>query len=67
MLESVIGPVADLARLIAKWIKEGMSREEIQKRLADPTGVAADMLDRAVARRKRGRGLLGRDPKLPKK
>lgn len=64
MFETLIGPIATLAKLIAQWVRAGMSTEEIQARLADPNGVAADLLERAAARRKRGHALLGRAPKL---
>lgn len=52
--------IFDLAKLVAKWITEGLSAEEIAKRIADPNSVGGGMLKRAVARRERGKDLLGR-------
>lgn len=54
-----IGPIAQLASLIRQWIAEGESTAQIQRRLADPNGIAAELLTRADARRKRGRDLIG--------
>ena len=57
---ALIGPIAQLAELIRGWIASGVSVREIQQRLADPDGVAAELLTRADERRKRGRDYLGR-------
>ena len=62
-LAPIVGPALDLVRQIVTWIDEGLSPEEIQKRLADPTGVGRDMIDRIAERRAIGERLLGRDPK----
>jgi len=51
-----------LVSQILEWVDEGMSTEDIQKRLADPSGVGAEMLNRIQERRNIGRRLLGRDP-----
>lgn len=58
----IIGPILEFARQIAEWIDEGLTDEEVLERLADPSGVAADMLKRVRERREIGRRLLGRDP-----
>ncbi len=57
------GPILDFALQIAKWIDEGLDDEEIQKRMADPSGVGADMLKRVRERREIGERLLGRAPR----
>jgi hypothetical protein len=62
-LAPIVGPALDLVRQIVTWIDEGLSPEEIQKRLADPTGVGRDMIDRIAERRAIGERLLGRDPR----
>jgi hypothetical protein len=54
---------APLIVKIAEWAEQGLSHDEIRKRLADPDHVGDDMLDRIHQRRERGRDLLGRDPK----
>ena len=58
----LVGPILDFALQIAKWIDEGLDDEEIQKRMADPSGVGADMLKRVRERRAIGERLLGREP-----
>lgn len=55
--------LAPLAEKMMEWAKEGLSNDEIRKRLADPAHVGDDMIDRVAQREERGRGLLGRDPK----
>jgi len=62
-LAPIVGPALDLVRQIVTWIDEGLSPEEIQKRLADPSGVGRDMIERIAERRAIGERLLGRDPK----
>ena len=57
-LAGLVGPAAELARLIHQWISDGVSVAQIQRRLADPDGIAAELLTRADERRKRGRDLL---------
>lgn len=59
----VLDGLVGLARQIRKWISEGLSDEEILKRLADPSGVGADLIRRLRSREDRGRDLLGRDPR----
>lgn len=58
----IVGPVLELVLQIIQWIDEGLDDAEIQKRLADPTGVGADILKRVRERREIGQDLLGRDP-----
>lgn len=59
----IASAAAPLIEKIAGWIAEGLSDDEIRKRLADPDHVGDDMLARIRARAKRGSDLLGRDPK----
>lgn len=56
----IASEILDLIRLIAKWAREGLSDEEIEKRLADPNSVGADILKRAQERKDLGEDLLGR-------
>ena len=58
----IVGAAMSLVSQILEWVDEGKSTEEIQKRLADPSGVGAQMLNRIQERRDIGRRLLGRDP-----
>ena len=58
----IVGAAMSLVSQILEWVDEGMSTEDIQKRLADPSGVGAEMLNRIQERRDIGRRLLGRDP-----
>jgi hypothetical protein len=58
----IVYPALELVNQILKWVDKGMDTEEIQANLADPTGVARDMIDRIRERRDIGRRLLGRDP-----
>lgn len=58
----IVAPALELVNQILKWIDQGLSTEEIQRRLADPSGVGKDMITRIRERRDIGRGLLGRDP-----
>ena len=58
----IVGAAMSLVSQILEWVDEGMSTEDIQKRLADPSGVGAEMLNRIQERRNIGRRLLGRDP-----
>ncbi len=48
---------------ILEWRDNGLSNEQIQERLADPNDIGLDLISRITTRRKRGRDLLGRDPK----
>jgi hypothetical protein len=47
---------------ILEWVDEGLGTEEIQRRLADPTGVGKDLIEKIRERRQIGEDLLGRDP-----
>jgi uncharacterized membrane protein len=47
---------------IVEMIDEGLDKEEIQKRLSDPNGVAADLLERAKQRHEKGKDFLKREP-----
>lgn len=47
---------------IAEWAEQGLSTDEIRKRLADPDAVGDDLIERITKREQRGRDLLGRDP-----
>lgn len=58
----IVGAAMSLVSQILEWVDEGKSTEEIQERLADPSGVGAEMLNRIQERRDIGRRLLGRDP-----
>jgi len=58
----IVAPALELLSQILKWVDEGLSTEEIQQRLSDPSGVGKDMIQRIRERREIGRGLLGRDP-----
>jgi len=51
-----------LMKKIAQWADEGLSNDEIRKRLEDPDNVGDDLVDRIAQREQRGRDLLGRDP-----
>jgi len=59
----IVGPALELVSQILKWVDQGLSTEEIQARLADPSGVGKDMIERILERRQIGRDLLGRDPR----
>lgn len=59
---AIIGPLLELALQIAKWVDEGLSNDEIRKRLGDPSNVGDDLLDGVRERKAIGRRLLGRDP-----
>lgn len=59
-LTETLEPALSLINRIAGWIDAGLNPEEIQQRLADPSGVANDLLKRMVDRRDRGKDLLGR-------
>jgi len=61
-LAPIVYPALELVNQILKWVDQGLSTEEIQKRLASPSGVGRDMINRIQERREIGRGLLGRDP-----
>lgn len=61
-LAPIVGPALELVGQIVKWVDEGLSPDEIQSRLADPTGVGRDMIERIAERRAIGERLLGRDP-----
>lgn len=52
--------VLNLVKLIAKLIKEGLSPEEVARRIEDPTGVGADLIKRAAERQDLGKDYLGR-------
>lgn len=56
----IASEVVELVQLIIKLAKEGLSEEEIAKRLSDPNGVGADLLQKAAERRKLGEDYLGR-------
>jgi ribosomal 50S subunit-associated protein YjgA (DUF615 family) len=49
-----------LAKHIASLIEQGLSRDDVLERLANPAGVGAAMIARAVARRDAGAAYLGR-------
>lgn len=57
----MVEEILKLVNKVADWLDQGVSREDIAKRLADPTNVGADLLRRAAKRRSLGRRLLGRD------
>lgn len=59
---AIVSSVLEISALIAKWIDEGISNEEIRRRLADPSIVGDHILDGIRERRQIGRDLLGRDP-----
>lgn len=59
---AIVGSVLEIATLIAKWVDEGVSNEEIRKRLSDPSNVGDDILDGIRERREIGERLLGRRP-----
>lgn len=59
----IVAPALGLVNQILKWVDEGLSTEEIQKRLSDPTGVGRDLIERIRERREIGERLLGRDPR----
>lgn len=61
-LAPIVAPALSLVNQILEWVDEGLSSEEIQKRLADPDGVGRDLIDRIRERREIGRDLLGREP-----
>lgn len=52
--------IIDLIKLIVKLLKDGLSPEEVAKRIEDPSGVGADLLRRAAARQDAGKEYLGR-------
>lgn len=60
---AIVSSVLEISALIAKWIDEGLSNEEIRRRLADPSIVGDRILDGIRERRQIGRDLLGRDPR----
>ena len=57
----VASEILDLVKQIAEWVREGVSDEDIAKRLEAPTEVGADLLAKAADRKKLGADLLGRD------
>lgn len=58
----IVYPALELVNQILKWVDQGLDTEEIQAKLAEPTGIARDMINRIRERREIGRSLLGRDP-----
>ncbi len=58
----IVYPALELVNQILKWVDEGLNTEQIQERLASPSGVGKDMIDRIRERRDIGRNLLGREP-----
>ena len=62
MIKTMIPELFRIVEVIRGWVDGGASREEILERLRHPDGVAAQMIDRAIARRRAGRDYLGRVP-----
>jgi len=58
-VQTITTEVWGLVKLIRSWIAAGLSADEIRAKLADPDGVGADMLRRAVERRQLGAAYLG--------
>jgi len=63
-MSNKITPLAAETVAIAKWLKglidQGLDRDAVLERIADPAGVGAGMIDRAIARRDAGADYLGR-------
>jgi hypothetical protein len=59
---AMVEPIIKLVMSIVEMIDEGLGKEEIQKRLSDPNGVAADLLERAKQRHEKGKDFLKREP-----
>lgn len=59
---SIVEEITQLAEIVARWIKAGLKVEEINARLADPSGVAQRLIRRAIERQEAGADYLGRDP-----
>lgn len=61
-MTSIVEPILKLVLSIVKMIEDGLDKEEIQKRIADPNGVASDLLQRAKDRQEKGKDFLKREP-----
>jgi hypothetical protein len=58
-LEPLAAETAALAKHIGALIRQGLDRDAVLERLADPAGVGARMIDRAVSRRDAGAAFMG--------
>lgn len=61
-MTALIEPIIKLVLEIVEMVQQGMGKEEIQKRLSDPNGIASDLLQRAEERYKKGKDFLKREP-----
>ena len=59
-IEPLAHEAVALAKHIAQLIAQGLSRDAVLERLANPAGVGAGMIARAVERRDAGSAYLGR-------
>jgi uncharacterized membrane protein len=50
---SVVTESVKLIEQIIEWVHEGLSDEEIRKRLASPNGVAQNLIDAAKTRKQK--------------
>lgn len=51
-----------LAKHIATLVRQGLDRDEVLARLADPAGVAVGLIDKAIKRKVAGAAYLGISP-----
>ena len=57
-LQPIASDVLALAKHVQALIAQGLNREQVLERLADPANVGARMIDRAVTRRAAGAAFL---------
>jgi hypothetical protein len=53
-IEPLLSETVALAKHIGALIRQGLDRDAVLERLADPAGVGARMIERAIARRQDG-------------
>lgn len=61
-LEPLAIEAVGIAKHVADLVRQGLKREAVLERLADPAGVAAKLIDDAIERKAAGAAYLGRDP-----
>lgn len=61
-IEPLAVEAVGIAKEVARLVAQGLNRDQVLERLADPAGVASKLIDSAVERKKAGTAYLGRDP-----
>ena len=61
-IEPLAAEAVGLAKIVAQLVRQGLSRDEVLARLADPAGVGAKLIEQAIERRASGKAYLGREP-----